>query len=253
MKNFLSLGFVLVFLNACGSSDSKSPAQTPENPTPSRTLDETQGVPTYSMIAMLSEIPPCDNTRNKQLIFITDVKEFRACDKGSWNKIDIKGDQGIAGAKGDKGDQGVAGAKGDKGEQGVPGDKGDKGINGNDNKVVATLYCSGTTSGSTYSALNGVKIAYWATVTSAGDVWANAEVGANGVDYTSSSRFYSSSQVGANTASVQISTDWYTPFNNGGWWNVSVNRNTGVASVNYNDSVSEFWTFSASACTIQNY
>ena len=44
-----------------------------------------------------------------------------------------KGDQGVAGAKGekgDKGDQGVAGAKGEKGDKGVAGAKGEKGDKG---------------------------------------------------------------------------------------------------------------------------
>lgn len=144
------------------------------------------------------------------------------------------------------GGAGVKGEKGDTGATGLPGK------DGNDNKVVATLYCSGTTIGSIHSTLNGLTINYWATVTKSGDVWASAEVGKGSVDYTSSSRFYSSQQNGATDAGVTIGSDWYTPYN-GGWWDVSVNRNTGVATVKYNDTVNATFVFAASACSIQKY
>jgi hypothetical protein len=161
------------------------------------------------------------------------------------------GEKGETGLTGPKGPAGENGKDGKDGKDGATGPTGAPGENGTDNRVTSTLYCTGTTSGANPS---GVKVDYWATVTAAGDVWASAEVSDNGVDGTSSSRFYSAKQVGAQTAAVSVVADWLTPFNNGGWWFVEVNRTSGVATATYHDvGVKQVFTFLSSSCSIKNY
>lgn len=52
------------------------------------------------------------------------------CDKGPIDKIEVKGERGLAGEQGEVGEQGVVGRQGDTGPQGEKGDAGPQGITG---------------------------------------------------------------------------------------------------------------------------
>lgn len=213
MKSLLSL--CIVFASACGSS--KAVDNGGAAPSPPQTSGNLK-------LAKSKVDITCNETVKNFLFYASADAKFYLCDGSALTEIDLKGKDGANGTDG---------------------------TNGTDNQVSATLYCSGTTSGSSPT---GVDVSYWATVFSSGDVWASAEVSAAGVDATSGSRFYSSKQNGATTAAVSIVSDWLTPYDNGGWWSIEVNRTTAVATATYHDvGVTQSFVFAASACNIQKY
>ena len=102
-----------------------------------------------------------------------------------------------------------------------------------DKKVDHTIYCSMTTSGADPS---GVRIRYWATVMSSGDVWARGEVGTDRFQVTSS-RFYDSKRADVMYADVGVEYDLLAPFDGKGVWGIGFSRLSGRGTATYYDGV----------------
>lgn len=132
----------------------------------------------------------------------------------------------------------TTGCKGDRGDAGAPGG----------GRVVATIYCNGTVA-SAVAALNGLGVEYNAVVTAGGDVYATANI-IDDVEQTSGTSFYASAEAGIYGAAVNVTAD-YVGAANGGLWTISLDRNTLITSVVYDDVnlASPFsMNFTASAC-----
>ena len=89
-----------------------------------------------------------------------------------------------------------------------------------------------------------------------GDVFAQASI-ASAVIQVSGVAYFASSQNGAATGSVVMVDDW-AGGTNYGWWNVSLNRSSGIVTAVYNDgdlggSGTATFTFPSSGCSINNY
>jgi hypothetical protein len=253
----------LVSVAGCGGSDSDGAKKEPgfeggKNPTGSAAKF------TSFAVAADSDLPTCKTEIEGSVAYLTTAKKFRVCTGGAWADVEVKGEAGKDGAAGEKGDAGATGPQGDAGAQGPKGDTGAAGQDGA-TKVTATLYCSGNlnTLSDASRTLNGKTISpnrlvtYSSATFSSGDTFATAKI--TYPDFqVSGSEFYSASQQGAAAAAVLVSSDEITP-SNFGFWTVSVNRSTGVATVRYSDE--DFgqapnyleWTFLPSACTIQNW
>ncbi|NCN39801.1 hypothetical protein GW916_00995 [bacterium] len=151
----------------------------------------------------------------------------------------------------------TAGCVGPKGDQGPPGAPGatTSDITATSGKIVSTINCSGTVSGTGYLDLEGLGVEYDAVLTSSGDVYATAVVFDEGYQASGTS-FYASKQAGAQTGLVLVNAD-YVGGQNGGIWKVSLNRDTLVTKAIYQDpSVvggSVEMTFTPSSCTSQNW
>lgn len=131
--------------------------------------------------------------------------------------------------------------------------KGPKGEDGASGKIVSTMNCAGTVTGTSYSQLNGLEIEYSAVLTSGGDVYATANV-IDEAFQTSGTEFYAANQNGAQTALVYISAD-HVGATNGGLWKISLNRSTLITRVEYSDPdiSTQILSFTPSACTVQNW
>jgi hypothetical protein len=136
---------------------------------------------------------------------------------------------------------------------GCQGKKGDSGAPGASSRITSTMNCAGTISGSNAS-LSGLQIVYNAVLTSNGDVYATAAV-VNETTQASGTQFYAAGESGSNTAEVEI-TDDYVGTPNGAIWDISLNRQTLVTTVQYDDpslaNVIQL-TFDPSACTVHNF
>ena len=131
---------------------------------------------------------------------------------------------------------------------GCKGDRGDAGPAGG-GRVVATIYCNGDVI-SSVAALNGLGVEYNAVVTAGGDVYATASI-IDDVEQTSGTSFYASAEAGVSGASVNVTAD-YVGTGNGGLWTITLNRNTLITSVVYDDinlPAPFSMNFTASACT----
>lgn len=137
----------------------------------------------------------------------------------------------------------------------VKGPKGEAGASGG-GRITSTLNCGGTISGlvGPASALNGLEVEYDAVLTAGGDVYSTARI-IDDLTQTTSTHFYADGQAGSTNASVIIVAD-YHGVANGGFWEVSLNRSTLITSIDYTDASlggTVSMSFSASACTIQNW
>ena len=93
--------YLMVVMMAFGCGKAESGKDAPAAiPVPSPAADP------VTMQSMLVEteagLPACDASRAQQLVYVTDVQQFRACTNGQWAAVSIKGE------KGDKGDKGEA-------------------------------------------------------------------------------------------------------------------------------------------------
>lgn len=139
----------------------------------------------------------------------------------------------------------------------MKGERGDRGDNGASGRITSTINCQGTVSGVSGTAgasLNGLEIEYNAVLTTGGDVYASAAI-INETHQTSGTAFWAAGQSGADTAKVVV-TDDYVGTANGAVWDISLDRNTLITSVVYDDpslSAPIDMTFTASACRVQNW
>lgn len=140
----------------------------------------------------------------------------------------------------------------------VKGPKGDKGADGS-GRIISTINCQGQITGLTGAAgtaLNGLFVEYTAILTSASDVYATAVVYDDLFQY-SATHFYANGQSGADSASVYITAD-FDASADGGFWRISLNRDTLVTSVRYTDSSLGVQSpvdlnFAASACLVEYF
>jgi hypothetical protein len=127
MNGLTKLITLIFLLNSCGSKSDSNGAEsiaqveateiTPPSSSPEHF--------TYSMmIDSEADLPSCDDSRKRQLVYIKETSQFKACSNSKWEVVSIKGE------KGDKGDTGVAGPQGSTGAQGVAGTNGTNGTNG---------------------------------------------------------------------------------------------------------------------------
>lgn len=139
-------------------------------------------------------------------------------------------------------------------QQGPPGAPGVDG-----GKVKQSIYCEGTISGlagNAGTALNGLQVEYNAVITTSGDVYVTGNVIDDYVQ-VSGSQFYAKLEAGSSTGEVLITNDMYGA-GNGGFFKISLNRNTMVTSIVYTDSNLGGQSpvnlqFTAAACDIGNW
>jgi len=95
-------------------------------------------------------------------------------------------------------------------------------------RIVASIFCQGDIPNS------NLDVAYSAALTSSGDIYVSGSVHSPGQQMSTTS-IYSAKQNGATTASVIISFDVAGAVN-GGWWKLSLDRQTLVHTAEYNDT-----------------
>lgn len=135
------------------------------------------------------------------------------------------------------------------GEDGEDGADGQDGVDGTDNRVISTLFCQGTLQATVFD------FEYTAVVLASGDVWAYGAI--EGADaQVGESAFYSAKQNGAQTASVFFTAD-LEGADNWGWWEISVDRSTSIATIEYTDddfgASPVVWTATPEECMYNEY
>lgn len=134
-----------------------------------------------------------------------------------------------------------------KGEKGDPGEPGS-------GKIISTINCHGTVTGTGYSALNGLEVEYSAVLTSGGDVYVTGNI-IDDLQQVSGTNFYAAGQTGAATGEVLITADQYGAVN-GGLWSLSLDRVTLQTTARYEDSdigAPVVMNFAPAACTVLNW
>ncbi|MCC6137307.1 MAG: hypothetical protein IT287_01645 [Bdellovibrionaceae bacterium] len=126
----------------------------------------------------------------------------------------------------------------------------------NGGKIVSTINCLGIVTGLSggASTLNGLEIKYNAVLTNSGDVYATASV-SDEVSQDSSTAFYALGQAGATNGAVDIISDYHGTADAGAW-QISLDRNTLITTVQYDDaSLPSIVSvdFAANACTLANF
>jgi hypothetical protein len=169
------------------------------------------------------------------LAYVVSEKQFYGCDGSSWSVITVTANGTGTGASTTTGtSSGTASATAS-------------------NAIKASLYCTGNFTAQNGLNLSGLSMYYWSTTNASGDTWASAAI--SGASFQiGNSNFYAAAQNGAATAAVNFVYDVVAPAD-GGYWTISVNRNTSVASATYNDADvaggAVTWTFPP--CTVRNY
>jgi hypothetical protein len=132
---------------------------------------------------------------------------------------------------------------------GATGPKGDPGTPGPANQITATLLCTGGLENTSLS------FQYAVIPFSDGFVFASAII-RNGSTQASSSSFYSPQQNGWGTAPVTLTFDVIEPAD-GGWWELSTDRNTLVVTITLHDGPNKdswrIWTIPPDKCTVNHY
>jgi hypothetical protein len=108
----------LVLLTGCGVEQRDAAPQ-------EQSVNESR--PVSLAIASATELPVCDLSRDKQLIYLMAEREFRTCQSGVWQTIAIQGAPGPEGPAGKQGPAGEVGAAGKDGADGVAGKDGEAG------------------------------------------------------------------------------------------------------------------------------
>ncbi len=139
-----------------------------------------------------------------------------------------------------------------KGEDGAPGAPGG-------GRITSSIYCEGTISGlagAAGTALNGLTVEYNAVLTSSGDVYATSNV-IDDYMQVSGTAFYAAAEAGAATGAVLVTNDMHNT-GDGGYFRVSLNRNTMVTTIVYTDDSLGGQSpvnlvFTSAACDIGNW
>lgn len=63
-------------------------------------------------VTSATDLPKCDASRQGALVYIVETKQFKYCDSGRWQAIDLQGDPGLDGAQGATGPTGATGVTG---------------------------------------------------------------------------------------------------------------------------------------------
>lgn len=134
-----------------------------------------------------------------------------------------------------------------KGEKGDPGEPGS-------GRIISTINCGGTVTGTGYSALNGLRVEYSAVLTSGGDVYVTGNI-IDDERQISGTEFYAAGQNGAVTGKILI-TDDRSGSLNGGLWTLTLDRVTLQTTAVYDDPdfiAPVTMNFAPSACTVLNW
>jgi len=197
----LILGMTLM-VTGCGNDSNKPAGETATAPSDAGTPGDSNNFPSFHAKDVAS-LPACNETISGALSYVSSEKAFYTCDAGEWAVIEIKG------------------------EDGKDGVDGKNGADGTDNRIVASIHCSG--------ALDGTSLyfSYNASLMASGDVFANGSI-IDDYFEISRSAFYSVQQVGATTAAVILAND-QSGTANGGWWRLELDRKTLITSITYFD------------------
>jgi hypothetical protein len=156
------------------------------------------------------------------------------------------GPAGPAGQTGTQGEPGLQGATGPTGPQGPAGGTVDA---GDPSRITGSITCTGSLSGQPYS------FTYSVDQFANGNVFASGDI-ANSSIQASNAVMFSPNQTGYATAPVQVLFDAQAPADSG-WWLLSLNRQSLVVTITYNDtdlpSGTMAWTMQPSQCTSNTY
>jgi hypothetical protein len=201
---------------ATATSASQSPAETSLPSHHSMLVDDAEA------------LPECVKDAEGWLVYVKADEQFMTCSDGEWTSVEIKGE---------------------KGETGEKGEAGEAGADGTDNRIVSSIFCGGTLSGTS------ISLKYAASLMASGDVFATASV-SGGLNDISASAFYSAQQNGALDASVIVVSD-YSGTANFGYWDIGLNRQTLVVTVTYNDvevaGGQQSWQMTPDKCTVNDF
>lgn len=178
------------------------------------------------------------------------------CSSADIPKTSSVGKDGLNGANGTTGESGSAGAKGEKGDtgetgpQGPPGPGGPSGSGVDGSKITSSIFCNGFLEGQP-----GYLFSYNAVMFQNNNVFVNATI-ADSVFETSATKLYAPSQNGWSNATVSMQHDAAPPAN-AGWWMLSLDRQTLVVTVVYNDADlvngGLGWTMTPDHCILNTY
>ena len=157
------------------------------------------------------------------------------------------GPTGPAGPMGEMGTMGIQGATGAPGQNGANGQNGTNGTDGS--KITASIFCGGTLENTSLSF--GYSVAQFAN----GNVFASGDVFGTTLEGTAAN-IYSPAQNGYLDAPVLFTLDSYGSAD-GGYWRLSLDRQTLVTVIVYNDadlaSGTETWTMTPDKCILNSY
>ncbi len=122
----------------CGSSDGSKSNPDDKDGTSAASaqqlpVDTAKDSSVYSysqLVDSIADLPKCDDAHERQLIYVVETSEFKACSKAQWNTVNLKGKDGTDGKIGTDGKNGAIGASGKDGKNGVDGQDGQT-VNGN--------------------------------------------------------------------------------------------------------------------------
>ena len=156
------------------------------------------------------------------------------------------GTTGVAGPAGDAGPVGATGATGDTGATGATGPAGSS---ASATVMTGSIHCAGDIQ-DTY-----LSFSYDAAQFSSDFVLVSASV-MSYASQASGARFYTSAQTEWATAPVTITFDQASP-NNGGWWNLTLDRTTAIVSLQYRDADVaggvKNWIMTPDKCIVSTY
>jgi hypothetical protein len=161
------------------------------------------------------------------------------------------GNPGPSGEIGPAGPAGIAGPPGPSGAAGPTGPAGSAGPPGSDSfKITNSIYCGGPLEGTT-----SLWFSYDAHLFANGTIFASASIRDSLIE-AAHANVYAPTQNGALTAAVDVEFDQAVPAD-GGWWEISLDRATLVATIVYHDvdvtGGTQAWTMQSSACVVNAY
>lgn len=101
MKTLLII-MSFVFVSCGGSDGGGSASDTPASEVNAQSEDNPARNQSITL-ASVSDLPDCDETIDKQLVYVLDEEMFYLCRKGEWVEVSIKGEDGRDGVDGQDG------------------------------------------------------------------------------------------------------------------------------------------------------
>ena len=83
-----------------------------------------------SLVQLLSSLPTCNSAIDGKIYYVSSSFEFKVCNSGTWDDIDVRGAAGATGATGATGSVGATGSAGATGATGATGSVGATGSTG---------------------------------------------------------------------------------------------------------------------------
>lgn len=199
MKRLFLNVITVAAITACGNGTTKQAGATATNP--SDGVNSDSGTFPSLSAKNAADLPKCTDAINGALAYATEEETFYHCDNGDWAQLNIKGKDGADGKDG---------------------------TDGTNNRMIASIHCSGLLDGTS------LYFYYNASLMASGDVFANGSINDAYLQVYGSS-YFSAQQNGAATASVLITDDQLGAANSG-FWEIQLNRQTLVTSIDYHDT-----------------